>query len=538
MGSEWHEESVRLMERLAKIGSTEGSTDIRSGQPQVIMSNHALAKIVLISAVVSGLAAIFFSTEYLSRFPHGEVIFPWQFPAQAVLTFGATGIFLMVYVLQRPERFWHVLIGTAAMTGGIFVLRFPIFDEWLVGSITVGGMAAAMIGGVPRRRDRSHRLWVMGFLALSLYMAIMSVVGAIVWENPKAVRFLLTFVVVFIVGYLLANYDFPRPAPAEITVLLAGIGLAYYLLYIVHGLVFYSSVKTSILEGIGFASSGYQTAIGIVAVPAAIILICEKRGNRRGLGWTVLIMGLVVTALSDSRGGILAVLGGLLVAPLAFGVKGLLKLVALGVVVSVIIGTVAFDRPQWGLDIGESLVDAFHIESGSHTYEYFGRSVTAAKGDGGRFLYIRAALETILNQNHLFSFTGVGSYGYFPVAGPYFEKVAVEYGINSSTVNYGSSTGDGAEPPRPPAFGAFIVEEGIIGFILLTGCCIATIASSVFRKSRSNTVKVLLGPNLMLLTPLFLAIAWTAFGEIQDMILPYLLVMPFGLIHTWGRLER
>lgn len=501
--------------------------------------DRPLAQGALRGAVVSGLAAIYFSSQYASRFPQGTVIFPWQFPSWAIAPFVATGLLLCTCVILRPAMFWSLVVGTAVLTAGMFVLRFPIFDEWLLGWLAAGGVIATSFGAVPRRRRSRNQRWEIVFLMYSLHLILSSLIGLLVHHNPKAIRFTFTYLVVLVLGWLLAKYDFPRPSVQDITRLVAKSSLAYYVLYIVHGLAIRPSWEPEIMEGIGYAGSGNQTALGIVAAPAALILIGRERGRRKALGWAVLILSLVVTALGDSRAGLLAIVGAMVVAPFAIGVRTVLKTAAVGVAASVAIGVALFGRPQWGWDITTALMNSLNIEGGTSSLEYYGRTVTAGQGDSGRFLYVRAAAGFVLH-NPVGGLTGAGTYGYFPTIGGYLQNVGdkSEIPILSTTINYASSLGGIVEPPRPPALGALIVETGLLGIALLGICCGFAISSAVFRRSQARELAILWGPNILVATSVFLALAWISFGEIQDMILFYLLIMPGGLVQIWGQMNQ
>lgn len=528
-----HVECCGKMNRVDQIEPFSSGQQYNTFRSNPVLSARRASKLALAGTVLTGLATIFIGTGYQTQFSHGEVILPWQFPISSLIAFLLSGLFLSIYIASTPRMFWSALTVIAVLTAGIYVLRFPILDEWLAGAIVVGGLIAAAKGRVPRRKIQVHREWVVLFMVLSAYMLLESLIGVFVHGNLKSARFSMTFGIVFALGYLLARYDFPRPTSHQVTLLVAWTSLSYYLLYVVHGAVFFSSVHTTILEGIGFAGSGYQTATGMVAAPTALILIGRERGGRRLLGCALLILSLLISALSDSRAGMLAVVGAMAVTPFAIGMVRSFTIAALGIVASIVIGTIAFERPEWLLDIGEAMISALDVQGGSSTYEYFGRTVTAAKGDAGRFLYVRGAVETLV-QNPLLALTGAGTYGYFPVAGPYYERVADAQGVNTAIVNYGSSLGGIVEPPRPPAMGALIAETGMIGTVLHLLCAIAAVSTIVFRRSRSNRLKLFLGPNILVASTVSLALAWTYFGEIQDMILFYLLIMPFGLVHTWG----
>jgi len=357
-------------------------------------------------AMVFGLATIYFSSEYIARAGPDTILLPWQFPRTAINLFIATGIMLMVSILLKPLMLWPVVVGTAIFTSGVSVLGFSIFDEWLVGWIVVGGMFAVAIGRVPKRRGRIHKEWVVLFLVFSLYLLIMSVVGFFLYGNPKAVRFTMVFGVVLVLGYLLAKYEFPCPDARRITLLIGGVGLVFYVVYIIHSLVFFPAVKFSVFEGIGFVGTGNEAAPAIVAVPAAFILIARERGWRKLLGYVVLCLCFLMAALADSRAGMVAVVGTALIAPFAIGVLRSFRIVLVLISVSLVIGVVAFGRIQWGLDTGEALARTFVIEGGHQTWLYHNRMVTSAKGDAGRLMYVLGAIESLIHGNPLMAFTG------------------------------------------------------------------------------------------------------------------------------------
>jgi len=104
-------------------------------------------------------------------------------------------------------------------------------------------------------------------------------------------------------------------------------------------------------------------------------------------------------------------------------------------------------------------------------------------------------------------------------------------------INMGAPLGGIAEPPRPPALGALIAETGLIGMTLLGLSCFYAFLNTVFRKTRSNGPRVLRGQNILVAAPLGLALGWTYFTGIQDMMLFYLLILPFGLLHSWGKMD-
>jgi hypothetical protein len=488
-------------------------------------SRPFLSSVCLVLSCIFGLVAIFLSTAHLIQFHHGEIIMPWHFPLNAIIPFVLTGGFLFLAVYFTPEWLWTVTMYVAVFTSGIYVLRFSVFDEWLCFMLVLGGALAAFVGKVQRCAVLKARTWVSLFYTYVSFLLFSSVMGTILYQL-KAIRFTVVYAIIMGFVYLFSRYTFKKPSFDQCVSHLCVLSIVYYILYFLHGYyLFFNQYFTAVLEGIGFAGSGYQTVIQILALPAAFIAVHYVR--HRGialLGYLSLILGSVLAVLADSRGSMLAIFVSWFVSLFAFGIKKSIKLSVVAFVAISIAGSIIFQNPAYVLDTFDSIVNTFNVKSGSQTYVYYGEEVTAAEGDGGRFLLVRTAVEGLLDQNPFVILFGSGSYGYFRVAGPYYDLVAKKFGIVDSTPNQGS----GGEPPRPPALAATIVETGLIGMMLLISC-FAVILRIAF--VRENGSRLAVGVNLMLGVPIVLTAAWSYFGEIQDIMMVYFIIMPFGLMH-------
>ena len=492
------------------------------------------SSLILWAAAACTVAAVLLSTAHLTQFPYGTVVLPWNFPLWVIVPFVASGILLPVAIVMRPEWFWPVLMCSAVFSSGMFVLRFAILDSWLVGWVTVGGIITGAVGAVPVRRSQSNRVWTNLLLALGLYLVVESFVGFVAYENPKALRFAAVFAVVMVIGYLLARYEFPRPSAERITWLICASAIAYYVLYLVHGLIFQQYVFLEILWGIGFAGAANQNVAAVVGMPAAWLMIGSKRLRDRLMGGLLFALVLIVVALSDSRGGMFAILGASLVAPFAIGMKRGAKTLALAAVAALVLGWSVLGNPRWILDVAEATVGGVNVQGGNLEYNYHGVDVVAAKGDAGRFLYLLGGFEYLMDQGPARAMVGAGVYGYFPEAGLYYERVAEERGVPTLRYTFsGASLGGITEPPRPPAMGALIAETGIIGVGLLLACALAALSQTVLRPALNGLGLVLGGPNLLVATCVLLAIGWTYFAECQNILMLYLLILPQGLVHSW-----
>lgn len=493
-----------------------------------------MGKKVLACAICVGLISIFLSSNYARGFGLRQGPLPFEYPLGAIAAFIITGILLMVAVMLRPSLFWPLLIATATATSGMFVLGFPIFDEWLAGCIAIGGATAAMNGHVPPLAHRVQRLWIPLFLLFILYLLLQSIVGLLLYQNLKAVRFILIFVVVFSIALLLSNYRFPQPTSRSISLIVAASGATYLILYILHGFLFRDLVYVYNMDGVGGAGAAYALFPVVVAVPAAILLLHYESGRLRLLAWLTIVLACLVSILGDSRAGFMSIIVSLMIAVLAVGFKPALKLCLSVLLVLTIIGTLMLSNPYYVRNIYEEIRAALQVQEGVMTIEYFGKNVEVSRGDTARVNLTVAAINTIMDNPVLLLF-GAGLYGYWSNAGTYYDELTTRYGARGTLQNYASVLGRSRlEPARPPAWPALIVETGVVGVLLMLANTFAAVSKTIFRKSPSGTT-VLLRSKLLIVAPFFSTLLWGVFGEIQDNTLFYLMLMPFGLIDSWGR---
>ena len=495
-------------------------------------------------AVGAGLVAVFLSSNYAQHFPLREGPLPFRYPHAAIAAFIATGVFLMVAVVVRSDLFWPLLVGTAVITGGMFVLGFPIFDEWLAGCLTLGAAAAVVRGSVPRRAGNLPQWWVWLFIGLSLYFIAEGVRGLLLYHNLKAVRPILDAVIICSVGALLARYEFPWPPGRRITLLLAASGAAYLALYLLHGAVFHRLVfGYRVLEGIGGAERAYATFPLAVAVPAAILLLRFDRGWRRLLGLLAIVLATEVSLLSGSRAAILATTIFFAAASLRGGWRLAAQLwLSFALAYAVVVVAFHYD-PMFLWYRAESMLDGLHLQRGSLNVVVFrgaagGRKAAVARADTNRHILNEAAVFAFRSDARVF-LVGAGAYGYWPSAGRFVRELRAEHGAPVTTVNPASTLGRApAEPPRPPAWPVFLVETGVVGVLLILVNVFAALWHALVRRSPSVLrFSLHLGP-VMMATALLALLGWGYFAELQTKMLLYLMFMPYGVLHAWTSLEH
>ncbi|PIT99537.1 MAG: hypothetical protein COT74_11095 [Bdellovibrionales bacterium CG10_big_fil_rev_8_21_14_0_10_45_34] len=480
---------------------------------------------------------IFNNLFFLSQFPHNEVIAPWNFPMLSLLSFALMGFFLFIFLIEDSENFWRNFLLIAIFSSGIFALRFPILDEWLTSIALLAAIALVALKRLKPKENLKFSAWQIIFLVWLGHLLIASIVGAISYGNLKALRFTLLFAEVLALVFIFFTFKVKVPGANQFIKNIIWCANIYFLLVLAHWAVAKSlGMQPHILEGLGFAGTSYLAIASIVVIPAALFALFLKRDFDLKIGSLVsLILAFTIALLSDSRGAMLPLLISvgvlILLRPMNF-----LKFCAWGVVASIFISLIFYGHPHWLIDMMESFYAGLALKSGSMTFEYYGRTVTTAQGDAGRILYFWAGLTALFNEP-LLLLQGAGNYGFFPIAGKYYASLADSLGVSSSIVNPGLSVAGVSEPPRPPALGAYIIETGLLGVLLLGACALATTANMLFYKKPAGTWGFR-SSNLIFLSTLIALPLWTYFGEIQDIVFLYFLLCPGGILYILTRNEE
>ncbi|MBL4608824.1 MAG: hypothetical protein JKY01_13490 [Pseudomonadales bacterium] len=472
---------------------------------------------------------------------------PWQFPGIAVALFFISGVVLFFSIVSYPDSFWTVLVSVSIFTSGVYALGFAILDDYLVTCITAAGVLNCTKGVYKMRKKNEQKLWTILFYIFIAHLLMMGIVGVIAYGNVKAIRLVIVFMDILILTFLVTNYEFKKPDPKTLTVMIAWVSVVYFTLVIIHWLFIVGVLgfqgdlrfisKIGYLEGLGNAGAGYKTVAGVLAVPAAFMLLMDEEKKNKLLGSIVLFLVFMVAILSDSRAGVLPLIICSVLMPFSIGLRKTIKMYVGALLTIVLITSVVLNRPQWVFDMSESILGAAIISGGSHTYQYHNNTVTSAKGDSGRYMYVEAAVTALVENPH-FALTGVGNYGYFPVSGEYFNRIASERGSNTNVINMGSSFGGISEPPRPPAMGAMIAEYGLVGFGLFVIMHFAVVNVVLVRKEKTGLYKLNRGKNIYVLAPVVATIVWGYFAGLQDICMIFLMLMPYGILHEWSRLDE
>jgi len=228
--------------------------------------------------------------------------------------------------------------------------------------------------------------------------------------------------------------------------------------------------------------------------------------------------------LMDTRAGFLifAVCGIML--PFAVGIIKTFQYIAAALIFSIVSTTIIIDEPGWVFEAFGSLLNVFTLERGSYLLEYYDDTYYATKGDIGRYMFVHSAVTALMDRP-LYFFFGAGNYSFYEVLDPYITQFKIDYQIPD--MKRQSLEGS---LPRPPAMGAWMAENGLLGTLLIIGNLLACLVNQglVLKK---GTLKLTERPKLFLLIPVLIIPIWSYFSEFQDNAFLYLMIMPFGFMY-------
>lgn len=463
----------------------------------------------------------------------GEIILPWDYPFLLIISSLFSSIALGLYVLRKPHEFHLNVFLFMLFSSSVSCLGWSVLDEMSMVFVSFA-LLFIMTRGIHRFNSTTKdTLTLFLYLALLLIFFLTSISGFILWGEIKAIRFVLLFFSLLVFSWNLIFYTWQIPAKRDIFSAFLKWGAIYYFLII--GLGFLQifvdpSFLFSNFRGLGGASAMGALFPGIVLVPVSFYVINSSTyDDFRPLAFSNLFLFFLCSLLMDARAGYLIIFMSMVMLPFAEGIRRTFYIVvsSLGIVVAT--STIFLQHPLWILDAVESSVGAFSIEKGTTVHAYYGQDYVDAKGDIGRYMFTYCAYKTAASSPFTY-LIGVGSYGFFENLGPCIEAFKAEYRLP----DYDRNTGLGGGMPRPPALGAWIIENGILALLLLILVLVSTVSSNFLKKIGQKLV-INERKNLHFLPCILIIPAWAYFAEYQDSVFLYFLFMPFGLMYVLTR---
>ena len=420
------------------------------------------------------------------------------------------GLVIAGVVALRPKLFWPILIVVVVGTLGLKVQGYCLIDEYLTGCILIGGLLPISIVAVSLRRSPTDELghlhrWV--FLLMIVYMIIESIRGLLLWEDLRLTRWILYYGMLGMLSFVISRGDFPVPSARRISLIVSWSALLYFIAYLAQGLYAeaFRGISRWATQAVEWSGSAYAVFPLIVAIPAAIFLLKDSARNRRWLGWAVIIISMMVAYYYESRVSYLVILGFLVVSPIVLGVR---RVAPFSFLCLCLLG-LFYCFGNW-----EGL-----IETVQHYARMLSGTATALWSPQGRdvdrylhmqvsFIAVSANLATLL--------FGYGVHSHRFVIGQYLRPKYAQHfpGVVLPKI------------VRTEAFTALLVDTGFIGMLLLAANFLFVAHETLVQKSPIR---------IILLLALVMSFLWLLVGDIQDIVLLYLMIMPSGLLVQLSR---
>jgi hypothetical protein len=431
------------------------------------------------------------------------------------------GIIILATVVKKPYLFWPILIAISVGTGGLLIGGYLIggyfwVDEFLLGCLLVGTCVSVLIKRTNlygKRRNLTEKLHLWIFYIFIFYMVFQTIRGFFIWQEDliKIVRWIIFYLMLGVLAFLLSRNPFSHFSKRSAVLIIFISAFLYLLSYLMHGTLsgLLRGINWLSLQGFEWSGSAYATFPLLIASVAAVFLVKEKKLYYILLGVALFALGIIVSVYYSSRVSLLVVLF-FIVLLLFISKISLKKKVAILFFFFFIASTLIWQTAP--KEIKNYYVVLFQ---GEKKYEIWKRQ----GGDIDRYMHFRASLDAVRTDWKTLLF-GYGIYGHRSILVPYLQELSNRY-RNGAIVE---------GPIRTTGFSALIVDAGWVG-ILLFAANFLLLGWQILYKNKNSE-------KFILVSAVSISFLWMLVSNIQDLVLLYFLIMPFGLIFQLNKTEE
>ncbi|MFA5839214.1 MAG: hypothetical protein WC890_00995 [Candidatus Margulisiibacteriota bacterium] len=401
-----------------------------------------------------------------------------------VFLFIILGPILFFVGAMKPKMLWYMLIPACILGSGIMLGGYALIDEYLVDCIFFGILFAFSIGAIPFIREKISnfdKLHLIIFLLMSFYMVFQCIRGVIISEDIRMMRFVIYYLLLGIMPFILSNRYFMVLSSNKAAMITAISGLLYMLTYFFHG--FYSEFVLKINRFLpqGSEWSGSAAAVFPVLMSITAVLCYNENAKNwfsRLLVFLVAFISLIVGFYYDSRMVILAVVGLMFIYLPRIRLREILIILLMAIILV-----------SWN--------NTLTVYSKYSFTDYFLVGIQATEAVSGqqdkdRGSHFKRAF-VLLDNNIVSALVGEGWYSHKLILGQ-----------------------------RSTAFAALMIDTGLIGMLLTTVCFLFAFIKVLISRSKYS---------ILLMLTIFMSFAWLMVAPILDIVLLYIMIMPFGLIN-------
>ncbi len=426
--------------------------------------------------------------------------YSWQFIATVL-----GGVVMVGFVAIRPKALWETVIFVSIVSCGVFVCGYPVLDEVFLGCILLGALLAISVGGLSRRKSGRNRLHAQIFFLLVAYMVFQSIRGLPSTEDwLRTSRWIIFYGMLGMLSYVVRKWDFPVPSARKVLlVVVAGTGV-YLSLYVGHGIFseYVRGISRWDVQGVEWAGSAYAVFPLVVGMPAALLCANDRARVWKCAGYGLFGIMMVSAFYYLSRISWLAILAFFIISPTVLRLKKVILFIFLAFLTGMLISF------STGEDILKDIAKYGNMVVESARALYVPRST-----DIDRQLHLRSSFLTASKDWTTLMF-GYGTSSHHHVMRPDLQELYNEYLPGVEVKDFVRTTG----------FAALVVDTGLLGLLLLLGNFLLS-ARAVVRRIGPR----LRGRRVVLLLGIALTFLWILVTNVQDMVLFYLLVFPFGI---------
>ena len=420
---------------------------------------------------------------------------------------------------KGPKNLWPLLIVISVATAGIAINGYTIVDEYLAFCLLLGVFMFISLGfKFPPQltSDRLERFHHIVFFILIVYLIAQTFRGIIEMESIRKIRWVIFFGMIWGISAIYQRIRYEAVSRDTVLVTFTISLLCYLSFYLIHGI--FSEIVRGVsrwdLQRYEWGTTAYTLFPMAVALPAVFGIIRDGHRNIRYLGWATLCLSVFASLYYDSRSALVAVLGLFFLTMPALGIKRLTGVLILSCFIfSVFLSFIWAGERDLDYMINDILL------SGSAAYQDNEGPDSVGPGrDIDRWLHIQVAF-TAVNENWITLLFGHGYRSSGMVISTHlYELYRVFLPDKAMYVRDDEST---------EAFTAFLVETGLIGYMLLLLNFIC-VGLQIFREKNNPYRFVLLGS-------LCLLFLWMVVINILDITLFFMAIMPSGLLVLLAR---
>lgn len=427
----------------------------------------------------------------------------------------AIGAGAAVIVATRPRSFWHVLAAGAIIGNLPRVGGYIVADELLLGAVVLGALGVLAVRKSTAIMSTRQQIHFILFVVLAAYLVIESFRGMFITGESRVVRWIALYVLLALAAYVAMRPEFRPRSARGLGITIVWSAVVVFGAYMLQGIYFDRITPGSgrfLSQDEVVAGSSYATFPMIIATPAAIILMRDPSLRVRVLAWITLLLIAGVAIYFDSRVTWLVLAGFAGISAGRIGIRAL----ALITVAVVAMGILYFpdpvkNIPQYIGNLGHSSIALYK----------------PLEGDVTRGLQLRAAFNTVTARPGT-TIIGYGINVHKTAIVPYYRALGRQYLPPQTFVIPGTRDDTYLSVFRTVAFGAILIDTGIIGLTMLITIACMTVWAVGFGPP---------GARLLMAAIPILAMVWLLVSNIQDVVLLYLLILPAGLTTIVGSID-